>query len=307
MVSIIILCHNQLQYTRQCLESLFANTSQIRSEFEVIVVNNGSTDGTKEYLKPYEDDGRIRAIHNDYNAGFPKANNQAAAIAKGEHLCLLNNDTILTEGWLEKLLRCMRADHVIAAVGPWTNHSSGHQRTEPAPNYRGPAELKSFAARFSDEEKYVDFLVFFCCLIRRDVWDEIGGLSEKMGRGTWEDNLFCYRLLEKGYKMKVCGNAYIHHYGSKSFGQNDDPKKLKEFASLMAKNQKIFLREVNRYETVGLSMICSDSEKPETLRRSLESVAQWVDSINIVFNYKDYPKPWRVKKLLKVVEEFKNV
>ncbi len=294
MVSIIILCYNQLSYTKQCLESLFANTSQIRSEFEVIVVNNGSTDGTREYLKPYEDDGRIRAIHNDYNAGFPKANNQAAAIAKGEYLCLLNNDTILTEGWLEKLLRCMRSDHVIAAVGPWTNHSSGHQRTDPAPNYRGPAELKSFSARFSDEEKYVDFLVFFCVLIRQDVWDEIGGLDEDFTPGNYEDNLFCYRLLEKNYRMKVAGDCYVHHYAGQTF-QTKDPKKLREYASLMARNQKLFFKKTGQYRSISLCMIVSDSENPETLKRCLDSAAEWIDEICIVFNYQRWPQ-WKCSR-----------
>jgi len=296
-VSIMIPCFNQIKFTKDCLTSLLGYTSQVRVAHEVIVCNNGSTDGTKEYLDGLAATGQIKVIHNETNVGFPRSNNQMAAIAQGEYLCLLNNDTVLTFGWLEKLLRCIRSDSQLAAVGPWTNHSSGHQCVNPPPPYRVEMELQKYAEKFSAEEKYVDFLVFFCCLIKRKVWDDIGGLEESFSPGCYEDNLFCYRALEKGYKLKVC-NAYIHHYAGQSFGYGKDNTKKKEFTSLMARNQKIFLRKINQYRKVSLIMICADSERPETLKKAIHGVAEWVDEIRIVFNYKNYPKPWRIKKLL---------
>lgn len=297
LVSILIPVSNQLKYTKDCLTSLFNYTSQVRVSYEVIACNNGSTDGTKEYLDGLASSGQIKVIHNEVNQGFPKANNQMVAIAQGEYLCLLNNDTVLTFGWLEKLLRCIRSDSQLAAVGPYTNHSSGHQQVNPPPPYRGEQELQKYAEKFSGQEKYVDFLVFFCALIKRKVWDEIGGLEEAFTPGCYEDNLFCYRLLEKGYKMKIAGDCYLHHYAGQSFGYKD-PVKMKEFASLMARNQKIFLKKINQYRTISLIMICADNEKLETLAKAIGSVAEWVDQICIIFNYKNYPRPWRIKKLM---------
>lgn len=297
-VSIIILCYNQIEYTKNCLKSLFEHTSQIKTHFEVIVVDNASTDGTVQYLQGLEQTGQIKAIYNSSNRGFPAANNQGAKIAQGEYLCLCNNDVIFTESWLENLIRCMKSDSQIAAVGPYSNASSGYQQVSPQPTYRGEEELKRYAEKFSKEEKYVDFLVFFCVLIKKSVWLELNGLDEAFTPGNYEDNLFCYRLLEKGYKMKVCGNAYIHHWAGTTF-QTKDPKKLKEYVSLMARNQKIFLKKIGKYETVSLCMIVSDQEKPETLKRCLDSVAECVDEICIVFNYKHFKNPFLGNKFFK--------
>lgn len=301
-VSILIPAFNQLEYTKGCINSLLATMSQVRTPYEIIVCDNASTDGTKEYLDKLAESGLIKVIHNTENAGFPKATNQMAALARGEYLCLLNNDTVLTKDWIEKLLRCIRSDNQVAAVGPYTNHSSGHQQVYPAPGYKGAEDLKVYAEKFTGEEKYVDFLVFFCCLIKRKVWDEIGGLWEGYNLGNFDDNEFCYRILEKGYKMKICGNCYIHHYSGRSFRKDKEAEE--KYIQLLIRNQKLFLRRINRYETVGLSMIVSDQESPETFRKCLRSIAPVMDSINVVFNYKDYPKPWRLKKLVKELTEY---
>jgi GT2 family glycosyltransferase len=303
MVSIIILAHNQLKFTKQCLSSLLSFTSQIQTPYETIVVDNASTDGTKEYLQGLEQSGQIKVIYNTENKGFPTANNQAAAIAKGEYLCLCNNDIVFTQDWLVKLLRCIKSDNTLVAVGPYTSHSSGYQQVRPQPTYKGEEDLQKYAAKFSDEEKYVDFLVFFCVLIKRKIWDEIGGLNECYGRGCFEDNEFNYRVVQKGYKMKLAGDCFVHHYSGMTFGQKESPQKTKEYASLLAKNQRIFLKNVDRYETISLIMICADSEKPETLKKCLDSVCEFVDEICIVFNYKYYPQPWKIKKLKSIYEK----
>jgi len=306
MVSILILCYGQITYTKQCLKSLFEFTSQVKTPFEAVVVDNGSVDGTREYLQGLESAGKIKAIYNQDNRGFPAANNQAAKVATGEYLCLLNNDTILTDGWLEKLLRCIKSDSQLAAVGPYTSFSSGYQQVHPQPNYRGEEELKKYAEKFNGEEKYVDFLVFFCVLIKRKIWDEMGGLDEDFGQGCFEDNLFNYRCLEKGYKLKVAGDCFIHHYAGITFNTKD-PKKLKEYASLMARNQKIFLKKIERYETVSLCMIVSDQEKPETLKKCLDSIYEWVDEICIVFNYKWFKNIWKLKMFKQLVDSYRNI
>lgn len=285
MVSIIILTKDNLNYTKDCIESILENTSQVKSPFEIIVVDNGSKDGTMAYLKGLETGKQITAIYNQENLGFPKGVNQGAKIAKGDYLCLLNNDAIVTEGWMEKLLRCIRSDTQIAAVGPYSSYSSGYQQSPIQCDYNGKEELKKFAIKYSQPDREVDFLVFFCTLIKKGIWDGIGGLDETFTPGNFEDNLFCWETIKKHYKLKIAGNCFIHHYAHTTW-DIQDPKKRKEFSSLLARNQKIFLKKIGQYKTVAVSMIVSDKEKLETLKRCLESIVEWVDEIQIVFNHK---------------------
>lgn len=304
MTSTIILTKDNLQYTTGCLESIFEHTSQVKTPFEIIVVDNGSKDGTVAYLKSLETADQIKAIYNQENLGFPKGVNQGAAIAKGEYLCLLNNDVILTDGWLDRLLRCIKSDPLLAAVGPYNNCTSGPNQSPIPTPYKNEEELQKFAKTYNQEEKYIDFLVFFCALIKKSVWDELGGLDVDFTPGNYEDNLFCYNLIKKGYKLKICGNVFLHHYISRTW-HSDDPKKVRQYASVMARNQKLFTKKIGQYKTISLCMICSDMENPDTFAKCLDSIYEWVDEVCVVFNYRHFPNYGRVKKLRQVIEILK--
>jgi len=104
LASIIILCCNELDYNRQCLESVLQHT---RGPYELILVDNGSTDGTSEYLKEIQgkaEPARVIIMRNEKNVGFPAGCNQGLTKARGRYLVFLNNDTIVTNGWLEGLI-----------------------------------------------------------------------------------------------------------------------------------------------------------------------------------------------------------
>jgi len=103
LTSIIIPCWNQLEFTRRCIASLKRHT---RAPWELLVINNGSTDGTKEYLAGVQDGAPVpvTVIDNAINRGFPSAVNQGLQFAHGEYLVLLNNDVVVTEGWLDQLI-----------------------------------------------------------------------------------------------------------------------------------------------------------------------------------------------------------
>jgi GT2 family glycosyltransferase len=109
--SIIIPCWNQLESTRHCLQALFRHT---RRPFELIVVDNGSNDGTGTYMEGIADAAPVpvTVITNPTNRGFPAAVNQGLRLARGEYLVLLNNDAVVTDGWLDQLVALaeMRAD-----------------------------------------------------------------------------------------------------------------------------------------------------------------------------------------------------
>ncbi|HHV75686.1 MAG TPA: glycosyltransferase family 2 protein, partial [Thermoanaerobacterium sp.] len=110
--SIIIVTHNQLEYTRKCIESIRKHT---KLPYELIVIDNASNDETVEYLESQHD---IKLIKNNENRGFPASCNQGISIAKGEYIVLLNNDTIVTENWLNNLLYCLNNAENAGIVGP---------------------------------------------------------------------------------------------------------------------------------------------------------------------------------------------
>ncbi len=98
--SIIILTHNKLEYTKQCIESIRRYTKQ--GSYEIVVVDNHSTDGTVEWLRQQYD---IQTIFNNHNLGFPKGYNQGIEIATEDNILLLNNDTVVTQNWLDIIFR----------------------------------------------------------------------------------------------------------------------------------------------------------------------------------------------------------
>ena len=111
LASIIVPCFNQLEFTRHCLRALFRHT---RPPWELIVIDNGSRDGTGAYLAGVQDASPVpvTVIANASNRGFPAAINQGLSVARGEYLVLLNNDAVVTDSWLDQLIALakMKAD-----------------------------------------------------------------------------------------------------------------------------------------------------------------------------------------------------
>jgi GT2 family glycosyltransferase/tetratricopeptide (TPR) repeat protein len=220
LASIIILCHNEVEYTRLCLESLLAWT---RSPYELIVVDNGSTDGTPGYLEEIRQrsgPARVVVIRNEENRGFPGGCNQGLAVAGGQYVVLLNNDTVLTEGWLDTLIRRSLSDWPkVGMVGPMTNSTRAPQQVNAG--YKDLAGLPAFAAwrrqEFAGKVLPVERLTGFCLLIRREVLERIGVLDETFGTGFFEDDDLSVRVLRAGYRLLVAQDVYIHHFGSRTF------------------------------------------------------------------------------------------
>src|SRR5207249_3587528 len=109
-------------YTRQCVDSLRLRTDE---PYELIFVDNGSTDGTVDFLQSIPG---ATVITNPQNKGFPAAANQGISAAQGRYICLLNNDTVLTTGWLRRMLAALQRDPHAGLVGPCSNRCSGEQQ-----------------------------------------------------------------------------------------------------------------------------------------------------------------------------------
>lgn len=222
LTSIIILCFNQIAYTRQCLQSIEKYTSV---PHELILVDNGSTDGTRAFLEEYAR-GHIACtlILNKDNRGYAGGNNQGITAAKGEYVLLLNNDVIVTQGWLKRLIAHIESDADIGMAGPVSNSVSGPQQIEHVTYGENLIKMQQFAQDYSKINagriRNVLRLVGFCLLIKRNVLNIIGGLDEAYITGNFEDDDLCLRSLIAGYKNIFAHDVFIHHFGSMTFRGN---------------------------------------------------------------------------------------
>ncbi|MBU3101630.1 MULTISPECIES: glycosyltransferase [Clostridium] len=229
--SIIILTYNNLVYNLICVDSIRKYTKE--NTYEIIVVDNNSTDGTREWLKEQKD---IKAILNDENVGFPKGCNIGIAAAEKENdILLLNNDTVVTPRWLDNLKTCIYSDDKIGGVASITNNCSNYQSVSVP--YIDVKDMIPFAEanNISNPNKWEEKvrLVAFCMLIKRDVFNEIGVMDERFSPGNFEDDDLSMRIIEAGYKMMLCNDSFIHHFGSSSF-----KKDYSKFSNILSINRK---------------------------------------------------------------------
>lgn len=221
-VSIVIPTFNGLNFTNFCLESIRRSTIH---PYEIIVVDNGSSDGTVEFLRKQEN---IILIENGENRGYPTACNQGLEKSSAPYVLLLNNDVVVTEGWLGRMFQGFFNDPEVGLIGPRSNDSAGFQWVS-NPDYRSLDELEGYAQRLKKSAarqfRQVDFLSGFSLLIDRRVIERIGLLDERFGVGNYEDQDFCRRAQNAGFKMLVANEVFIHHFGSQSFVENDIPYK----------------------------------------------------------------------------------
>lgn len=219
--SVIVVTYNNLNYNRLCLQSIYTKTNY--PDFEVIVVDNNSTDGTREFLKEFEaTHPDMRVILNDSNAGFAAANNQGLDIATGEYVVFLNNDTIVTPGWLSRLIYHLR-DPSIGMVGPVTNWSGNESKIDVP--YTSAEDIDAFAAehtqKHAGEQFDIQTLALFCVAMRRATVETVGRLDERFGIGMFEDDDYALRVHQLGLRVVCAEDVFIHHWGRASFARLD--------------------------------------------------------------------------------------
>ncbi len=214
-VTIVIPVWNKVEYTRNCLESLIRNTPG--ELFEVVIVDNASTDATPEFLAAL--DGDVQVIRNAENVGFVGACNQGAAVARGKYLLFLNNDTAPQENWLTALVETLEGDGSIGAAGARLVYPDGKLQEAGGIIFSDGSGWNFGRSDNPFNPKYeqaceVDYCSGAALLVRRDLFDKLGGFDARYAPAYYEDTDLCFGIRSLGHKVVYCpGSIVVHHEG----------------------------------------------------------------------------------------------
>ncbi len=285
VVSIILPVFNALPFTKECIHSLSREAHHIKCE--IIVVDNASTDHTSDWLK--EESKRnpsLKIFAMRKNTGFGPAVNYGLRQSRGEFIVLLNNDTIVSRGWLKSLIVALEKDPSIGIASPVTNYvGEGAQIDKDAKELTADIDMiDQYAERIEDRSDLLyepNRLVFFCVLLRRELIDLIGDLDEGYEKGNFEDDDYCLRARMAGYRLAIVRNSFVYHHGSATFKSNRI-----SHSEYMEKNRVRFYKKAGRIAVtvrqrspVGkvkkyqISVILRTKDRPLLLKRALASLA----------------------------------
>jgi len=236
VVSVIVPVHNKSNYTYACLYSIYENRPDV--EFEVIVVDDCSTDDTQDLLKTI---GGIQVIQNVTNLGFAGSVNCGAEVARGEYLLILNNDTLVHPGWMDELFAVMSSQPDIGLVGSQLIYPDGRLQESGCLMCQDGCAVP--LGRFEDllhpEFSYfreVDFCSATSIMVRREDFEKLGGMSTAYVRAYFEDVDLAFKFREMGKKVCVQPLSKVTHYEGTSYGREEQ-------ARLIEKNREIFIKK----------------------------------------------------------------
>lgn len=218
--SIVIVSYNCEALMQQCIASIRQNCNP--KSYEIVVVDNASTDGIRWWLQQQQD---IKLVLSDENLGFPKGCNVGAnSAAKDNDIFLLNNDTCMTHNALFWLRMGLYHKEKVGAVGCVANFAGNDQTVLSQCNllqqHLQYAVKNNVAIKNPYEER--NRLCGFAMLIQRDAWDKSEGMDEDFSPGYFDDDDLSERIRALGYELYICHNSYIYHAGSQSFGKRKD-------------------------------------------------------------------------------------
>jgi GT2 family glycosyltransferase/tetratricopeptide (TPR) repeat protein len=274
-VTIVIPAWNAWAHTRRCLSAL---RPTLHPGDQVVVVDNGSTDDTAAAITRC---AWVDILSNKENQGFARACNQGAVVARGDVIVFLNNDTVVSEGWLDELVAPL-ADPEVGAVGPRSDNVSGHQGTA-AVRYSADEpdvfseSVRAWRAQHEGVSTDVHRLVGFCLAVRRDVFTDVGGFDERYAIGGFEDDDLCRRLAQRGLRLVVAHGSFVHHHGHATFEAND-----LDWQHVQAANRRRFVdvwgsNALPRAPLVSACLIVKDEE--DMLSECLDSLRDLVNEI----------------------------
>jgi len=233
--TIIIPTYNALKYTKLCIDSIRLTTS---FPYEIIIVDNGSTDGTREYI---ENQKNIKLIKSKTNLGYAGACNLGIKESDSDYIIISNNDIFFTPYWLTHLVEASKSSENIGIVGPVTNTAAGYH-VMPHNAYTGKLGLFNESRRIFLQNKgalfNVPVLIFFLTLIKRKTIDLVGLLDPDLGLGGCDDFDYSFRVILAGLRCMLSTSVFVHHFCSRTFSSNNLPYIQLSIESIIRFNKK---------------------------------------------------------------------
>ncbi len=226
-ISVVVLTYNNWAYTEACLNSLL-QCSDYPGRLEIVVTDNASSDETVERLKEWAArEPRMKLVLNQANLGFSAGNNAGLAAASGDYLIMLNNDTVVTRGWLLTLLRHFQADARLGLLGPATNHIGNESKVPVVYDSieHMPAAARRYTLPHMGQLYPMKTLAFFCVMMPRAVYEKVGPMDENFGRGFFEDDDYSRRIEQQGLHLACADDVLVHHRLSASFDKVDNSER----------------------------------------------------------------------------------
>ncbi len=237
-LSVVVVVYRHPELTRLCLEALRRFTAW--PNLEILVVDNASPDGAGDVARRIAAaDTRVRVLGNPRNRGFAAAANQGVEAADGPLIALLNHDVAVSPGWEVPLLQHLLRHPEVGLAGPATNAAGNEARLQV--KYLTFSDFLRFTetrATLASRPLPLPELGFFCVVVRRRVWEELGGLDEGYGLGYFEDADFCRRARARGWRLACLGSSFVHHWQGAAFATL--PRG--ELEDLWEANRRRFLR-----------------------------------------------------------------
>jgi GT2 family glycosyltransferase len=248
-----------IEITRNCIESIIVNTA---IPFRLIVVDNKSDLASKNYLKSLKNilKNNFTLIENSENLGWIKAVNQGLKISNAPYVCVMNNDVVVSDKWLDNMTEIMDKNPKIGLMNPrW--------------------EKESFKGVKGDYIE-TDWCRGFCVLIKREVINKIGGFDEAYGFGYWEDHDYSVRAINAGYIPALALNSFVKHVKNASV---KSAMKQKEWDELFARNRDTFEKKWGRPKKIIIAINRKIARDKVALEEAMEKALELARNQNKIY------------------------
>lgn len=224
---IIIAVWNELEATKNCLERVIKHTD---FTYRLIIIDNGSEIETAKYLDNLKEKVKdLLLVRNKENLGYVQAINQGFKLSNAEYVCLLNNDTLVTDGWLNEMIKILEENPSVGIVNP-----SSNTLAQALPDGETPESYAKKLKVSTGQWGELGQCSGFCMLIKRDVIEKIGIFDEAYEVGYFEESDYCRKVQKLGFRFARAKAAYVYHIDRLTFDKRLDKE------ALFGKNRALF-------------------------------------------------------------------